>query len=319
MLVQGMSESQFTGELERRGSGPRRGALSDEIKAPGKGAPAHAAPLGIGPSQCKPRLTAAQTNSGADAINMLAFPALARSAIGSTSSVPLLTGSGPGLTMTVDATEGGAASQDSSTIARGPEAAASALLMRSRSIGSSFGHLTRIPTLTEEAVAAAAVAGPEAAPPMMRCASSPSGMGVLPAAAVQQHQRLFHPATNLGTLEQSNAFETVARSVGGVPAVDPGQKATSSERLNFIAAQLDTLGRRGVVLGKYELLGPDERRRGGAGPRLHRPSARRHFVLLSVFTSPGCIFGITQPCICSALRPMHDVHVLRAVASLHLG
>lgn len=52
-----------------------------------------------------------------------------------------------------------------------------------------------------------------------------------------------------------------ARSTPPVPPLDPGVK---KELFRYINEQLDCFGKQQVLFGKYQLLGPAERRSGGA-------------------------------------------------------
>lgn len=200
------------------------------------------------------------TTCPSDHINMLSFPALGAAAVsGGTTTLPLLAGG--------STTEGSTVGGETESYSRGtvwgaPDATSAALLMQSRSIESNLSQYAR-PTLGPSADIAA-TGYPRMLPDS---AGGASAQSTLPPEAVEYHRQLFHPATQLGTLEQSNAFQTLARTVVGAPAQDPGECATSAQRLDFIAAQLDSLGRQALVLQKYELLGRDERRRGGANPQ----------------------------------------------------
>eukprot|EP00892_Ulva_mutabilis_P012610 jgi/Ulvmu1/9721/UM055_0060.1 len=142
------------------------------------------------------------------------------------------------------------------------------------SIPHQLGNPTRAhaPPMPPAAAAAAAVpaegtrpfaAVPQPLAPEIRCISMPAVSCAVLEEAEELHQRLFHPATQLGTLDSAGAFDTVQQSALGAPAARPGEQAAVAEQLDYITAQLDAFGHRAVVLQKYELLGRDERRRGG--------------------------------------------------------
>lgn len=278
--MQGTSDSKLACELgvSRTTKTSRRGALCDNVDKTAAGdaspglasymrTPSHV-PYTIGSSQQgKPGAAAPASppSCPSDHMNMLSFPAVSSAAVsGTTSTVPLLAGG--------NTTEGSVSETElfgRGTGWGGADAASSALLMQSRSIESNLSQYTRPVTGASADIAAATL--PRMLSDSIRGSSLPaSAQSALPAEAVDFHRRLFHPATQLGTLDHSNAFQTLARTVGGNPAQDPGEHATSAQRLDYIASQLDSLGRQAVVLQKYELLGRDERRRGGAGP-LHGP------------------------------------------------
>ena len=73
---------------------------------------------------------------------------------------------------------------------------------------------------------------------------------------------LFHPPTDLGTLAESDAWRTLPCATQEA-AQPPAEGATVKERLTYIGKQLDAFGRRGLILERYEMLGGDDRCRGG--------------------------------------------------------
>lgn len=73
---------------------------------------------------------------------------------------------------------------------------------------------------------------------------------------------LYHQTTNLGTFAESDAWRTVSMAVG--PPQAPGFGASLREQLTFMEQQLDSFGPRGKILdGRYEMLGDEQRCRGG--------------------------------------------------------
>lgn len=74
---------------------------------------------------------------------------------------------------------------------------------------------------------------------------------------------MFHLPTDLGTLAETDGWKTEVPGTAVAPQ-RPGEGAPMKERLAYIAAQLDTFGPRGMLLDRYEMLGGDDRCRGGA-------------------------------------------------------
>lgn len=74
---------------------------------------------------------------------------------------------------------------------------------------------------------------------------------------------LFHQPTDLGTLAEADALKTLPMVPAQVGPARDAEETTVKERLASIGRQLDAFGRRGVLLGQYEMLGGDDRCQGG--------------------------------------------------------
>lgn len=82
------------------------------------------------------------------------------------------------------------------------------------------------------------------------------------AGSTARMRAMLHPPTDLGTLAESDAWDSVSQGYVPTPK-DPGGTASAKQRLDFIEEQLDRLGAQGVILGRYEALN-ESRCRGGA-------------------------------------------------------
>ena len=77
---------------------------------------------------------------------------------------------------------------------------------------------------------------------------------------------VFHQTTELDTLAEADALKTPSASTSKCEAIatGPEEGAPVKQRLAYIGRQLNAFGRRGVILERYEMLGGDDRRQGGA-------------------------------------------------------
>ena len=78
-----------------------------------------------------------------------------------------------------------------------------------------------------------------------------------------QMQAADHLPKGAQSVESSSAWTTLPLPTQAPPR-RPAEGATVKERLVYIGKQLDTFGRRGVILKQFEMLGGDDRCIGGA-------------------------------------------------------